>query len=383
MKKQPVLWMVVLIVLLFLSSCGGQEPAQVEKTTQPTATDPAAVSTPANEESQPFVVTDALGREITFDKIPTRIALVGKALFMVADAIYLFPEAGDRIVAIGSTNQGGANFLPIVDDQFENKIMLESEVGPEQIAAVQPDCVILKSSNAEKLGTPLEILGIPVVYLDFETPEQYQRDLNTLGQLFNNPERAQYLINYYENQFDEINSVTSTLSEAQKPRTLLLYYSEKDGSVAFNVPPIRWMQTIQVEAAGGNPVWKDANPTDGWTKVTLEQIAAWNPEVILVVAYTGPATDIVEELKLDPQWQQLEAVKNGRLYAYARDIYSWDQPDTRWILGTSWLATVLHPELFPDMDIISRTKNFYQDLYAIDQNRFEEKIEPMLQGVMN
>ncbi len=51
--------------------------------------------------------------------------------------------------------------------------------------------MITKSLNAETYGTPLEQLGIPVVYLDFETAEQYQRDLATLGQIFNNPAKAE------------------------------------------------------------------------------------------------------------------------------------------------------------------------------------------------
>jgi hypothetical protein len=49
----------------------------------------------------------------------------------------------------------------------------------------------MKSSQAEKFGAPIEALNIPVVYLDFETPEQYPRDLAILGQIFGNDARAQ------------------------------------------------------------------------------------------------------------------------------------------------------------------------------------------------
>lgn len=101
--------------------------------------------------------------------------------FMVADAIYLFPESGKRVVAIGSTTQGTGNFIPMIDPTFSAKISLDSSAGAEQIAAAQPDCVIMKSTNASSLGKALEAVKIPVVYLDFETPEQYQRDLKTLG----------------------------------------------------------------------------------------------------------------------------------------------------------------------------------------------------------
>lgn len=327
-----------------------------------------------------FTVTDALGRNVTFEKAPQRIVLVGKALFMVADAIYLFPEAGKNIVALGSTTQGTGNFIPMIDPAFSAKITLDSNAGPEQIAAAQPDCVIMKSSNAEKLGTPLEALKIPVVYLDFETADQYQRDLKTLGQIFQNPDQATKLAAYYQGKVDVITQAVSGLTDDKKPSTLILYYSEKDGAVAFNVPPMSWMQTFLVQTAGGRPVWEDANPGSGWTKVGFEQVAAWNPDVIFVIAYTSPIDDVVKNLKADPQWQALSAVKNGKLYGFAKDVYSWDQPDPRWTLGLTWVAGNLHPDLFPGLDITQEAQTFYKDLYGMDAAAFQQNIQPLLAG---
>jgi iron complex transport system substrate-binding protein len=327
-----------------------------------------------------FIVTDALGRAIRFEKAPEKIVLAGKALFMVADAIYLFPEAGKRVVALGSTTQGTGNFIPLIDPTFSAKITLDSNAGAEQIAAAQPDCVIMKSSNASGLGKALEAVKIPVVYLDFETPEQYQRDLKTLGQLFQNPDQAAKLSAYYKGKADAIAKAVSGLTDEQKPKTLVLYYSEKDGAVAFNVPPMGWMQTLQITTAGGRPVWADANPGSGWTKVNLEQVAAWNPDVIFVVAYTSPINDVVAKLKADPQWQALGAVKANKVYGFATDVYSWDQPDTRWVLGLIWVASKLHPDLFPGLDITKEAQAFYSDLYGMDEASFQTNILPTFKG---
>ena len=330
--------------------------------------------------SDGFMVTDALGRAVRFEKAPEKIVLAGKALFMVADAIYLFPEAGKRIVALGSTTQGSGNFIPMIDPTFDAKITLDSSAGPEQIAAAQPDCVIMKSSNANSLGKPLEALNIPVVYLDFETPEQYQRDLKTLGQLFQNPEQAAKLAAYYQGKADAIAETTSTLTDDQKPNTLLLYYSEKDGAVAFNVPPMGWMQTQQIQMAGGHPVWEDANPGNGWTKVNFEQVAAWNPDVIFVVAYSSPINEVVAKLKADPQWQGLKAMKDNKVYGFATDVYSWDQPDTRWTLGLTWVASKLHSDLFSELDITREAQAFYLELYGMDEAAFQQNILPTFKG---
>ena len=334
--------------------------------------------TPAAAPSTGITVTDALGREVTLPGTPQRIVLVGKALFMVADAIYAFPEAGKNIVALGSTAQGPSNFIPIIDPAFKDKIALEIDAGPEQIAAANPDCVILKSSNKSTIGDPLEELNIPVIYMDFETPEQYDRDMKTMGQIFQNPKRAEEILTYFKGTMDTVTKTLSTVKEEDKPRTLVLYYSDKDGAVSFNVPPMGWMQTILIKNGGGIPVWEDANPSKGWTKVNFEQVAAWDPDVIFVVAYFNPLDEVVGILITDTQWKELKAVKNKRVFGFATDIYSWDQPDTRWALGLQWVASILHPDLFKDWDITAASKDFYQKIYAMDDATFEKDIVPSL-----
>lgn len=325
-----------------------------------------------------FTITDAMNRQVTFIKAPERIVLAGKALFMIADAIYTFPEAGKKINALGSTAQGSGNFIPMIDPTFKDKTSLGENTGAEEIAAAKPDCVIMKSTNATSLGAPVEALGIPVVYVDFENPDQYQRDLKILGQVLQNPDRAAKVAAYYQGKVGEVTKTLSSLKDDQKPKTLIIYYSEKDGAVSFNVPPMGWMQTIIVKTAGGTPVWEDANPAKGWTKISLEQVAAWNPEYIFVVAYFNPVDEVVTRLKADTQWQSLKAVKEDKVIAFATDVYSWDQPDTRWIMGMEWVASRLHPDLFKQFDITNTAKGFYKELYGMDDAAFTKDIAPLL-----
>jgi molybdenum ABC transporter molybdate-binding protein len=340
---------------------------------------PAATSASASSTGG-FTVTDALGRNVTFTKAPQKIVLAGKALFMVADAIYMFPEAGARVVALGSTAQGSGNFIPMIDATFKSKITLDSNAGAEQIAAAQPDLVIMKSSNAQTLGKALEAVNIPVVYLDFETPDQYQRDLKTLGQVFQNPDQATKLAAYFQNAVDTVTKVTSTVVDDKKPNALLLYYNVKDNVVSFSIPAMSMIQTTLVQDAGGKPVWKDANPGSGWAQVNLEQVAAWNPDVIFIVSYFSPVNDVIAKLKADAKWQALSAVKNNKLYGFASDVYSWDEPDPRWILGLTWLAGKMNPDLFPGQDIQKVAQSFYKDLYGMDDASFQKNIQPIITG---
>lgn len=343
------------------------------------AQDATAVSTEAAA-SGPIVVTDALGRQVTFDQAPQRIVIAGKALFMVADAVYLFPEASSRIVAIGKTAQMTLDFVPAIDPNYKDKTILDGQAGAEQIAASRPDLVLLKSSVEQTLGAPLEALGIPVVYVDFETPEQYARDLATLGQIFQNKARADELIAFFQGRTDSITKALADLSENQKPRVLLLYYNDRNGTVAFNVPPQSFIQTMSVQTAGGTPVWLDANLGKGWTTVTLEQIAAWDADQIYIVSYFKPVADVIAALKADPQWQALRAVKAGTLYGFPADYYSWDQPDPRWILGMTWLADIMHPDLFAKLDMQAEIRGFYHDLYGLDDATYDQLVKPNLSG---
>lgn len=351
-------------------------PTPTVAPTKPPTVAPTSTAAPT---TGPIVITDALGRTVKFDKIPQRIALTGRAFFMVLDALYFFPDAPRRVVGMPDITQSKNDFYPLVDTYLSQKKFFQgNEAGPEQIVPVQPDVVLMKSTNV-KIGQALEQVKIPVVYVDLETPEQYTRDLAILGQVMGVPERAKEIDAYYKAQVERVATQTKNLKDADKPRVLLLQYSERGGTVAFSIPPNAWMQTLLVEMAGGRAVWKDNPNQSGWTTVNLEQIAAWNPDIVFVVFYGGNSKDAVAKIKADAKWQALQAVKNNKVYGFPGDFYTWDQPDTRWGLGLVWLATKIHPTLFRDMNINQEIVKFYA-LYGFDQAAVQAKVMPVLTG---
>ena len=327
-----------------------------------------------------IIVTDALGRQVTFEEPPDRIIVAGRGLLMVVDAMYLFPETSSRLIALERITQGRDNFLEIIDENYKEKKILPVDVGLEQIASFKPDAVILRSSLEQKLGTPLESLGINVIYLDFETPEQYKRDIKTLGELFQNRSRAEEIVTYLNERTFRIRKALSSVRDNQKPRVLLLYYSERDGKIAFNVPPIQWMQTVLVELAGGYPVWKDTKLGRGWTKIGFEQIAVWDADIIFITAYFNDVENIVKQLGADSRWQALKSVKKGQLYAFPSDFYSWDQPTPRWILGLIWMANKIHPERLQDLNIMEEISTFYREMYSLEEEPYYRHVYPILKG---
>jgi iron complex transport system substrate-binding protein len=328
-----------------------------------------------------MTITDALGRSVTFEQRPERIVVSGRANFFIMDALYMFDEASEYLVARPTAGQAQVDpFLAIVDPAYEALPSIEWDAGAEQVAAFQPDVVILKRFMADSLGAAIEALEIPVVYVDLETPEQYVRDIQILGRLLGQETRAQEILDYYQAQQERATRVTSGLVAEERPSVLLLQYSARGGEIAFNVPPSSWIQTLMVEQAGGDPVWAEAAEGGGWTVVNFEQIAAWNPDRIFIVDYFSDVGETVAGLEADLQWQALQAVQQGEIYAFPKDFYSWDQPDTRWILGLTWLATRVQPDRFADVDVMAEAVTFYTQLYGMSEAEVQTHILPQIQG---
>lgn len=366
--SMSVLIALLLLGTLLLAACGGGPPDQS------TDTAPTALA----ERSGGIAVEDALGRVVEFDRPPQRIVVAGKSSLTIINTVYLFPEAAERVVGVTSGRQKPAEFLSLVDPAFGEKTMLAPDAGPEQIAPLAPEVVIVRSFMAEKLGKSLEQLDIPVVYVDLETPEQYVRDVAVLGQLFGNEVRAGEIQAYYRVALDRVARALQGVGE--KPRILLVQYSDQGGEVALNVPSASWLQTMEIELAGGTPVWTEAAQGGGWTVVNFEQVAAWDPDQIYVIAYGSDSARVVDKLVADARWQALRAVQQGRIHGFGGDIFSWDQPDPRWILGVTWLADKMHPDLFAGLDLEQEVVSFFTQMYGMDEGAVRDQILPRLQG---
>lgn len=324
------------------------------------------------------VVTDGLGRSVEIPAQPRRIVTAGRAQLMTINAVWAFEDAPERMYAVGNVEQGRGTFLADWDADWDRLTILDRSAGPEQVASLAPDLVILKSVVRANLGEPLERLGVPVIYVDLENPEQYQRDLRVLAAVVIDPVRGEELADFFRNTAAAVERSVSAAAATQ-PTTLMIYHRVSGGDVSFSVPPAGWIQTEMVNRAGGDPVWLEANPGRGWATVSFEQIALWNPEVIILIEYSGQGLAIRDRLAAQPRWQELQAVREGRFLVMPMDYYSWDQPDVRWILGLQWTAWALHG-VVPPGGMDAQVRRFYSTLYGMDQGDFDRLIAPTLTG---
>jgi iron complex transport system substrate-binding protein len=329
----------------------------------------------------PGEITDAAGRVVRLASLPQRIVVVGRGPHMSLHLLYMFPEGRERLAGAENRSATPSDFLPFVDPAFVDLPTLDANPNVEQIATLQPDLVIMKGMAPDALSGALAQADIPVMFVWLETVDAFFKDVENMGAVLGNPERAQEITAFYRSRLNQLAEGVAGLSDADKPRVLLLQYSDRGGSVAVQVSARSWMQTVQVETAGGNPVWlESAAPTDGWTVANFEQIAAWDPDQIFVIVWhtlhTLDPQQVIDGLKADPNWAALAAVKNNELYAFPQDIFGWDQPEPRWILGMQWLATRIHPDRFQDVDMNAQVRAYFRELYDMSDAAIEKDILP-------
>jgi iron complex transport system substrate-binding protein len=132
-----------------------------------------------------------------------------------------------------------------------------------------------------------------------------------------------------------------------------------------------------LEIAGGNffsEYWlKNSGADDPASKafqgrkvVNVEQLYAWNPDIIYITNFTPlQPDDIYQNTALDKDWSSLKAVQNKRVHKVPLGIYRWFPPSGDTPLMLKWLAQKNHPDIFT-YSIESEIKDYYKTHYAYD-----------------
>lgn len=348
----------------------------------------AALLGGASSEASGPVAEDALGRRVAYKEHPRRVYVAGKASFAIQEAAMLFPTVRKNVSLLGRAGtpqrEGGEAVQAVLREAWaagggEVALPLYTEGSAEDIAAAAPDLVLLKTSS-RLFGESLEPLGVPVAYLGLETAADYRRDLALLGTLLGAEDEAAAIWAWYEAQLEAVATAARRAREsgAAAPRVLVCEVAEGRGTEVCRVPPPDWIQTWMAEAAGGIPVWTNGLVPGQWATVTLEQVAAWDPDALVVIGYGQGADRAVEALGRSEAWTALRCWRNGRVYAMPGDMYSWDLPTPRWILGLTWLATRLLPaEAAEGLSVADAATGFY-GLMGVPAESVRERLVPLI-----
>jgi iron complex transport system substrate-binding protein len=217
------------------------------------------------------------------------------------------------------------------------------------LGSVGPTYASLADRVQEQTGVPAILLG---GLLD-ELPDAYRK----LGPALGVPERGELLASTIETMLDDVSRRIAPLGPEERPR---VYYARGPEGLdtaltgSINVEALDFVRAMNV--AG------EAIGRGGLATVSLEQVLAWDPEVIVTVdlAFRSNVFD-------DPRWQGVTAVRDKRVYLAPQFPFPWVDfpPSVNRVLGVRWLAAVLYPKLFPE-PIGPIARHFYSLFYHRD-----------------
>ena len=71
----------------------------------------------------------------------------------------------------------------------------------------------------------------------------------------------------------------------------------------------------------------------------------------------------MEDVLADPNLVDCAAEVNGNVYQMPSKAEAWDSPVPSGILGSVWLANVLHADLFSEADCAAVIDEYYENFY--------------------
>lgn len=224
----------------------------------------------------------------------------------------------------------------------------------EGCLALLPDLVILPLRLRDAADT-IAALGVPVLLVNPEGHDALIDMITLLGDATGTAGRARALTGYYAAELAE----TAALLRDTNARPIV--YMGANSSYLSTAPRDMY-QAALIETAGGINAADGIGGT-GWTEVSYEQIAAMNPEVIVIPAEAAYSR---ADILTDPQLAAVRAVRDGRVYAMPSAFEAWDSPVPSCTLGIRWLLSVLHGDLYPMASMRETAAAFYHTFYGID-----------------
>ena len=305
-------------------------------------------------------VTDLTGKKVTIKDNPSRIAIVP---IPWASLAYLVDGDSSKIIGMNPSSKEAYD-ISILKDlapnmKKVNTAFVDSDfnINYEELALLKPDIVVVwdfQNDAIEKLAK----LKIPAVAIKYGTLENVQEGIKLLGDILNKQEKAQKLINYHKDTNKYLASKTKKLENIKRKKILYLINPQLTVSSGNSVT------NIMIDMAGGENVAKDITTGGSWSKVTMEQIIKWNPDIIILSNFDKILPEDIYNNKFEGQdWSKINAVKNKKVFKAPIGIYRWDAPSAETPLMIKWIAKVAAPEIFNDYDIRKDIKDFYLEFF--------------------
>lgn len=317
---------IFLVLASSLSACNGTTPIASES---PAATAVIAESIDTAPMSVfPMTITDSSGREVTIDTEPARI-------------ISLSPSNTEIVFAIGAGSLvvGNTEYC-----DYPTEAVSITKVGGysadsmsiETIVSLKPDLVLAEGSSQAIVIEALENANITVVAIDAKSFEDIYDNILLVGKITNNDAKAVALV---EEMKTRVSAVTEKIAGVPEEEQPTVFWEVWDEPLMTAGPNTFIGQMIQL--AGGINIFADL--TEDWPSVSAEEVVQKNPAVIMGPDSHGDKL-IAEQLAARPGWDQIDAVKNNRIYLIDGNTSS--RPGPRVVDALESIAEALYPDLF-------------------------------------
>lgn len=287
----------------------------------------AVQASSSTAQSQTITLVDDLDRTVSFEK-PNRIAvLIGS----FADEL---ANAGGKDLIVAAVHDTFTQFD--LDLQDAADLGDVKNITQETLIAAKPDLVIASAKNdsQKKMLETLDQAGIPVLYYDVSTFEDYLWVLEAMSEITGDQEA------YQKNGLDQqaaIEAIRNTTRD-QKPKVLALRETGKGIKALGSENSLlgQMLNDLQAENIAGE---------GGLDTLSLEEIQLQNPDAIFYVAQgkdMETAKQMADQLFTSDAWKNLDAVKNGRVYVLDQKLYNL-KPNAKWASALQDLEEMLYP----------------------------------------
>lgn len=324
--KKIALVLTFAMMLSMFAACG----ATPVETTAATETAAATETVQTVESSAPaadgsVTVVDMIGKTITLDKPAERIVALTPSDCEILYAI----GAGDKLVGRGKYCDFPAEVMdiPAVESGADTNL--------EQIIALEPDVLLMSTmAQTEEQIAALEEAGIKVVVSDAQNIEGVYTAVELIGSLMGKDAEAAAIIENMKTTFANI--------QAQ---------ATGDGSqtIYFEVSPLEYglwaagSHTFMDEIAQMLGLTNAFADVEGWGEISEEQVLERNPDFIVTISmYFGEGPTPVEEIQGRAGWENVTAVKEGKILNLANNELS--RPAPRLAEGAEMLYDFVYGE---------------------------------------
>lgn len=239
----------------------------------------------------------------------------------------------------------------------------------EALLSAQPDVVFQWGDRGKGIVDPIVRAGLPVVTLRYGGSDLAADWLELFGKTISGrAERGAALAKQFRHIRAQVARASAAIPADKRPKVLYLYRAAGN---AIQVAGSGTSMDSDIALAGGVNV---AATLPGFVPVSVEQLLAWAPDLILLNNFEKGLTPA--RVFANATLAGVPAVKERRVYRYPQGGFRWDPPSQESPLAWRWLYALFHPDGMSGRSLRREIAGSYRTLYGYTPS--EQDIDTVL-----